>query len=162
MEEAGPVTHAFEAKLVRPEGTGAWTYVEVPATVSEALGSRGRVPVGGTVSGVAFRGSLMPAGEGRHFIVVAKPIRDEAGLATGDVVTVVIWPDTAERVVDQPPELITALDENPAARAVYEGYSYSHRKEYATWVGEAKKAETRATRAAKAVEMLLEGRKLKS
>jgi uncharacterized protein YdeI (YjbR/CyaY-like superfamily) len=35
--------------------------------------------------------------------------------------------------------------------------SYTHRKEYARWVGEAKKEQTRMARAAKAVRMLEQG-----
>jgi uncharacterized protein YdeI (YjbR/CyaY-like superfamily) len=31
----------------------------------------------------------------------------------------------------------------------FEAFSYSHQKEYADWVGEAKKAETRLSRALK-------------
>lgn len=158
-------THTFEAELVRPEGTGTWTYVEVPLEVSLALGARGRVAVVGTVTGTGasaeLKGSLLAQGGGRHFLVVAKPIRDEVGATTGDVVTVSIRQDPSERVVDVPPELAAALAENPAARDVYDAYSYSHRKEYAAWVGEAKKPETRAARAAKAVTMLQEGKKLK-
>lgn len=166
MTAASDVTHTFEAELIRPEGTGTWTYVEVPLDVSRALGARGRVAVVCTVTGasasVEFKGSLMARGGGRHFLVVAKPIRDEAGATTGDAVTVAVRRDTSERVVEVPQELAAALDENPAARDVYEGYSYSHRKEYATWVGEAKKSETRAARAAKAVAMLAEGKRLKA
>ena len=47
---------------------------------------------------------------------------------------------------------------DPAARTAYEGLAYSHRKEYAVWVGEAKRPETRARRAAQALSMLAEGR----
>ena len=45
--------------------------------------------------------------------------------------------------------------------AHYEKLSYSHRREYARWVADAKKEETRARRAAKAVEMLRAGKSLK-
>lgn len=155
-------THTFDAKLVRPEGTGTWTYVEVPPEVSEAFGARGRVAIAGTISDIPFRGSLMPAGEGRHFVVVAKPIRDAAKVTTGDTVRVAIKADTATGTVDVPPELATALKKNRAALDSFEGFSYSHRKEYASWVGEAKKAETRVARAEKAVAMLAEGKRLKA
>jgi uncharacterized protein YdeI (YjbR/CyaY-like superfamily) len=37
--------------------------------------------------------------------------------------------------------------------------SYSHKREYVNWIEEAKRAETRQRRIAKAVEMLREGRR---
>ena len=44
------------------------------------------------------------------------------------------------------------------AKAGFDGLAYSHRKEYARWIGEAKKEETRERRVAKALEMLREGK----
>ncbi len=154
----GESDHRFRGKLVRPEGTGTWTYVEVPAKVSDAFGARGRVPVAGTIAGIEFRGSMMPSGEGRHFVVVPKPIREAAGVTTGDTVEVRLRGDTAERTVEVPPELEAALKRNRKAREAFAAFSYSHRKEYVSWISEAKKAETRVARAEKAVAMLLEGR----
>ncbi|MDQ2788282.1 MAG: YdeI/OmpD-associated family protein [Actinomycetota bacterium] len=41
--------------------------------------------------------------------------------------------------------------------AVYEGLSFTNRKEYARWVAEAARYETREKRAAETVRMLREG-----
>lgn len=157
-----PKDHVFKAPLIRPEGTGTWTYVEVPEKVSKAFGMKGRAPIRGTIAGIEFRGSLMPGGEGRHFIVVAKPIREAAAVTTGDTVEVRVQADTGERTVELPAELVSALEEDATARETFEALAYSHRKEYATWVAEAKRAETRTARAAKALGLLREGRKLKA
>ncbi len=54
-----------------------------------------------------------------------------------------------------PEELVTALDARPDAKAVFEALPPSHRREYETWVQDAKKAETRHRRAAQAVARLL-------
>jgi hypothetical protein len=43
---------------------------------------------------------------------------------------------------------------------LFDALSYTHRKEYARWVAEAKKQVTRDPRAAKAIEMLLAGKTL--
>jgi Bacteriocin-protection, YdeI or OmpD-Associated len=43
-------------------------------------------------------------------------------------------------------------------RAGFDGLAFSHRKEYARWIGEAKKEETRERRVAKALEKLREGK----
>ena len=62
------------------------------------------------------------------------------------------------RTVDVPEDFAAALGKNRKARAAFEAGSYSFRKEYVMWVGEAKRAETRAKRIATSVEWLADGK----
>ena len=126
-----------------------------PFPVAEVFGSKARVAVAGTVNGVAFRNSIMPRGDGTHYMNIRKELLAASGASAGAEVTVTMRVDTAERVLELPEELTAALDGNVAAARVFHGLAYSHRKEYADWVGSAKKAETRVDRAGKAVERLL-------
>jgi uncharacterized protein YdeI (YjbR/CyaY-like superfamily) len=68
---------------------------------------------------------------------------------------VTVVSDLEERVVEIPPELEELLHESPEARKAFEALSYSHRREHATHVAEAKNPETRQRRAAKTIETLL-------
>jgi hypothetical protein len=63
------------------------------------------------------------------------------------------------RVVEVPDDFQAALDRSPAAKAFFDSIAYTHKKEYVRWITEAKKAETRESRIAKAVEMLESGKK---
>ncbi len=63
--------------------------------------------------------------------------------------------DNAERVVDVPMELETALEANPRAGIAFESLSFSHRREHADYVAEAKKPQTRVRRAEATIERLL-------
>jgi uncharacterized protein YdeI (YjbR/CyaY-like superfamily) len=58
-----------------------------------------------------------------------------------------------------PPELDSALSANPAARAVFDGFPPSCRREYVEWVAEAKRTETRDKRIAQAVLWIAEGKR---
>ncbi|HEX8380990.1 MAG TPA: YdeI/OmpD-associated family protein [Allosphingosinicella sp.] len=58
-----------------------------------------------------------------------------------------------------PRELANALAANPAAQATFGGFPPSCRREYAEWVAEAKRPQTRDRRIAQAVEWLAEGKK---
>ncbi|MEP6598990.1 MAG: YdeI/OmpD-associated family protein [Actinomycetota bacterium] len=78
-------------------------------------------------------------------------------MSPGATVQVRVELDDAPRTVDIPAELAATLGESPAATAAYDRLSYTHRKEYARWVGTAKRPQTRLDRAAKAVRMLLDG-----
>jgi Bacteriocin-protection, YdeI or OmpD-Associated/Domain of unknown function (DUF1905) len=152
---------AFEAKLEHSGVPGTWSTVRIPFDVEEAFGSRARVAVKGTVNGVAFRGSAMPAGDGTHFIVVNKALQQAAGAGAGDTLALVVEPDTAPRTVEVPEDLRSALGKDAAARGTFERLPPSHQKEYVSWIAAAKKAETRLARITRAVGMLAEGRRLK-
>jgi hypothetical protein len=60
---------------------------------------------------------------------------------------------------EAPPPLAAALARSAAARKVWDAIAPSHRREYARWITDAKKDETRARRVAQAVTMLAGGRK---
>ncbi len=79
-------------------------------------------------------------------------MRAGAGVAPGDRVTVDLVLDEEERTVEVPDDLATALDAD--ARAFFDALSYTHREEYVRWIEDAKRAETRHARVAKAVTML--------
>ena len=66
---------------------------------------------------------------------------------------------TTKAVFEVPEDLTGALRANEAAAATFEGFSPSCRREYAEWVTEAKRPETRAKRVAQAVEWMAEGKK---
>ncbi|MEZ5980124.1 MAG: YdeI/OmpD-associated family protein [Planctomycetota bacterium] len=57
-----------------------------------------------------------------------------------------------------PAELAAALARNAKARATFEAFAPSRRKEYVEWIAEAKRDETRSRRVAQAVEWMAEGK----
>lgn len=65
---------------------------------------------------------------------------------------------TAAKPIVIPPELAAALKKNKKASAAFDAMSPSHRREYATWIAEAKKDETRQRRLAQAMEQIAEGK----
>jgi hypothetical protein len=67
-------------------------------------------------------------------------------------------PRGAPRELEVPDYFMAALQENERALAVFEGFSYSHRKEYVEWVTEAKQEATRQRRLATAIEWMAEGK----
>jgi uncharacterized protein YdeI (YjbR/CyaY-like superfamily) len=64
----------------------------------------------------------------------------------------------APREVEVPGALAAALAADPQARASFERMAYTHRKEYAHWVGEAKLEQTRQRRVQQALEMIRAGK----
>lgn len=64
----------------------------------------------------------------------------------------------AAKPVIVPPELAKALARHESAKAAFDAFSPSHRREYCEWIREAKRDETKAKRVEQAIEMLAEGK----
>jgi hypothetical protein len=129
--------------------------VELPFDPRERFG-KARAPVRGTVAGASFQTTVAVYG-GRYYVGFNKRVRDRANIAIGEEVDVTIELDDEPRTVDVPPLLASALDRDAQAKAEFERLSYTHRREYAEWISEAKREETRVRRADKALAMLREG-----
>ncbi|HUJ27427.1 MAG TPA: YdeI/OmpD-associated family protein [Myxococcales bacterium] len=127
--------------------------VKLTEAAKKRLGvGRARMAIAGTADGVPFRTSAMNMGEG-HCFVFTQQLQKATGKHAGDTVAFEIWQDTAPRTVAVPRDLAKALKADAAAQAAFDAMSFTHRKEYARWVEEAKKPETRARRVEKAVRM---------
>jgi Bacteriocin-protection, YdeI or OmpD-Associated/Domain of unknown function (DUF1905) len=147
----------FTAEL-QDSGRGGGRWLEMPFDVKQVFGES-RPPVAGTLNGTPFRGRLSVYG-GKTYLGLNKEIRDEAGIDVGDKVHVVLDRDDTPREVEIPSELLVAFERDAAAKAAFDKLAFTHRKEYARWIAEAKKEETRERRVAKALEMLKAGEKL--
>lgn len=147
----------FDAVLNKPETVGAWTFFVIPFNVEETFGLKNHVKVKGSINGVEFRTSLAPRGDGSHYMVVSKTIREAAGINFGEPFHVVMEPDMEERVVEVPDLFRKIFEEHEEEGLVFEKLSYTRRKDFVDFVMDAKKDSTREKRIA---QMLEEIRKL--
>ena len=116
-----------------------------------------RFPVVATVNGYTWRTSVARMG-GEFLVGLNREVREAAGVAADDEVDVRLELDTNVRDVDVPAALAEALSRDPEAAAMFERLAFTHRKEFARWVAEAKRDETRQRRVEQAVEMIRAGR----
>ena len=118
-----------------------------------------RFPVRATVNGYSWQTSVARM-RGEFLVGLNKEVRTAAGVEAGDTVSVVLELDTEPREVEVPDALAEALAGDDAARAAFDRLAFTHRKEYARWIADAKRDETRERRVEKAVEMLRGGETL--
>jgi Bacteriocin-protection, YdeI or OmpD-Associated/Domain of unknown function (DUF1905) len=142
----------FEGTLEQ-HGTG--TLLEVPFDVRAVFG-KARAPVRGTVNGYPFRTTVATYG-GRYFLGFRREIGEAAGFDDGDKLAIVLELDDEPRTVEVPEVLRAALAADAAAKAAFEGLSFTHRREYVEWVTGAKREETRRARLKRGVGMLRDG-----
>ncbi len=148
----------FTSVIKQHENMNA-AYIEPPFDVEEVFGAK-RVKVLATFNGTEYRGSIVRMGS-CYMLGLTQEIRKKIGKDFGDSIEVTIEKDEVERVIEIPSDLLEVLNNNPEANKTYEKLSYSGKKDYVTWITEAKRAETRQSRLEKAVTLLAEGKKLK-
>lgn len=134
-------------------------FVEPPFDVEEVFGAK-RVKVLATFDGMEYRGSLVRMGE-CYMLGLTQEIRKRIGKDFGDTIDVTIEKDEEERVVEIPPDFSEAMKHNTEAQKTFEKLSFTGKKEYVTWITDAKKEETRTDRIEKAVARLVDGKKLR-
>ncbi len=140
------------------EATGPTTAcLVVPDEFVAALGGGRRPKVRVSLNGFVYRTSIDPMG-GRNLISVTAATREAAGVEVGQRVESEIELDTEPRTVDVPDDFAAALEAEPAARATFDGLSYSNRSWHVLQIEAAKSPETRARRIERSVAVLREGR----
>ncbi len=141
---------SFEAKLGSERNA---ILIVVPVDVRAIFG-RARPPVRVTVNGYTFRSTLAVYG-GVTYVGMRRSHREAARVNVGDDVRVSLELDTAPRVVKTPPALAAALKKNTKAAAAWRTLSFTHKKEHAQAIADAKKPATRERRVRAAIQMLL-------
>ena len=148
----------FRALIEREEGSEVCA-INAPFDVEQTFGTRGRVPVRGTLNGAPFRGSLFRMGGDCHFMVVNRHLRAAASVSGGETVPVQLERDDEPRTIDPPADFARALKGNKEAQATWDKLSYTHRREHVEHIEDAKKPETRQRRLEKSIALLAAGKK---
>jgi uncharacterized protein YdeI (YjbR/CyaY-like superfamily) len=149
------VTKSFQATLEPMASRLNWVVVRIPFDVSKVWGTRGQLKVKGDINGFPFRGSLFAAGGGAHFLPVNKRMQAGGKARAGETAKFRLEPDTGERTVAIPRELLRLLSEERTLLRWYHGLNYSARHEIANWIEEVKSPEARERRAVQLAERLL-------
>jgi hypothetical protein len=141
---------------LQPRGPAAAVVLDDAQVAAVGEGAR-RFAVVATVNGYTWRTSVARMG-GEFLLGLNREVREGAGVEAGDVVDVTLELDAAPREVDVPEVLAAALAADPQAKASFDQMAFTHRKEYARWVADAKQEETRQRRVRQALEMIRAGK----
>ena len=81
---------SIAAKVEKFCGKAAWHYIRIPKNISQTIcgNSRGMVPVEVVVHGYKWNTSLLPIGDGDHFIALKKEVREKCKIKLGDSVKI--------------------------------------------------------------------------
>jgi hypothetical protein len=145
----------FKTQL-QPRGPAAAVILDDAQVAAVGEGAK-RFPVVATVNGYTWRTTVVRMG-GEFLLGLSKEVRQGAGAEAGDEVDVTLELDTAPREVEVPEALAAALAADPEAKASFDRMAFTHRKEYARWIADAKQEQTRQRRLGQALEMIRAGK----
>jgi hypothetical protein len=143
------LSQTVRVKIVRD---GSMCFVPVPFDPKAVFG-KVRAPVRVTLNGYTYRSTIAAMG-GVVFIPLRRSNREAAGLTGDETLDVEIALDKGKRVVNPPRDFVAALKAAPPAWQRWQELSFSHQREYAEAIAEARKPETRSRRIAGAVRMI--------
>jgi hypothetical protein len=144
---------SFIGKVESPDGQGTQSFLELPPELVAALGRGKKPPIRLTLKGYTYRTTVAVYG-GQYLVPVRREVREAAGIVFDEPIEVTVELDIDERTVDVPPELLSAFEVEPKLHAVFDGLSFTARKELVESITQAKRDETRRRRLAQALEQL--------
>jgi hypothetical protein len=146
---------SFKTQL-QPGGPAAAVILDDAQVAAVGEGAK-RFPVVATVNGYTWRTTVVRM-RGEFLLGLSKEVRQGAGAEAGDEVDVTVALDTAPREVEVPEALAAALAADAEAKASFDRMAFTHRKEYARWIADAKQEQTRERRLGQALEMIRAGK----
>jgi hypothetical protein len=144
-----PASKTFRARIVRD---GSMCFIPLSFDPKAVFG-KVRAPVKVTLNGYTYRSTVAAMG-GPPCVPLRKSNREAAGLDGGEMIRVTLTLDTEKREVKPPTDLVKALKAAPPAWERWRELSFTHQREHAEAIMEAKKPETRSRRIERAVEVL--------
>jgi hypothetical protein len=143
----------FQAVLETDLDSSA-TFIVIPFDVQQVYGTRGRIPVAGTINGYPFRTTLSPYG-GKHYLGINKTTRDSANVRAGELVEIVLDYDSEPRTVILPDDFAQVLMANETALSTWNKLSYTKQKDIVRSIEDARKPETRQSRIERTIDKLI-------
>ena len=141
-------SRTYKTKIITDPDGGTMTAIDVPFDPKEVFG-KVRAPVRVKLNGYTFRSTIFRM-DGATWIPLCREHREGAGVRGGQTLSVTLTLDEAPRTVDVPKDLAAAL-KAANLRDRFDAMSFTHRREYAEAVEDAKKPETRLRRIEKCV-----------
>jgi len=135
--------HQFKAVI---EIIGINPYVAVPdkilaAVFKQAGKEKGHIPIKGEVNGLPYKQTLVKYGGAWRLYINTSMLKNSPG-RIGETIILTIVYDSADRTIPSPPELIKALEANPAAKSVFDSLPPSRRHEIVRYIASLKTASS--------------------
>lgn len=136
----------------------SWTFIIIPAAVAKQIHDNKKgFRVKGKLDNYKIEMvSLLPVGDGDFMMPLNQKMRKGIGKsAIGEKVHVEIELDS--RVPELCEELLVCLEDEPRAKATFDGFTPSHQRYFSKWIEDAKTIETKTKRLTRVIDGLAKG-----
>ena len=92
MDDGPQTTYQVEGRVDVFDRPGGWYFIAVPQWISDELAplaDRGLIAIRAAIGTTSWDTSLLPMGDGTHFVALNKAVRDRNDLTDGSNVTIV-------------------------------------------------------------------------
>lgn len=154
------MTKKYEYKTILIKGSQLGVFAEFPFESAKEFGTRKAVRVKATFDGKMYRMSLLPHGNGTHWLHIKKEIRDAIGKTEGDSVNICIEKDEKLPEIKVPEYLQWLLEDDPKMIKAFKKIPYSTKKFWMEYIDEPKTDDGKVKRINRFFEILMD-RKIK-
>ena len=146
----------YEYKTILINGPQMGVFAEFPFESAKEFGTRKAIHVKATFDGEMYRMSLLPHGNGTHWLNLKKEIRDAIGKTEGDTVHIIIEKDENPPEIKIPSYLEWLLENDPDMMKRFKSLSYSAKKFWINFIDEPKSDEGKVMHVNRFFEFLME------
>ena len=136
----------YEYETILIKGTQLGVFAEFPFESAKEFGTRKAVRVKATFDGKMFRMSLLPHGNGTHWLHLKKEIRDAIGKTEGDSVHIIVEKDENLPEIIVPEYLQWLLENDAGMKKRFEKLPYSAKKFWISYIDEPKSDDGKVSR----------------
>lgn len=140
------MTNEYKYTTLLVKGPRNGVFAHFPYQSAKIFGTRKTVRVKATFEGKTYEMSLLPHGNGTHWLHVRKEIRQAIGKDEGDMVNICIVPDNSPQKIDIPDYLQWLLEDDPEMMKAFVEQTYSSKKFWVEFIEEPKSDEVKVNR----------------
>lgn len=140
------MTEKYKYETILIKGPGLGVFAEFPFESAKIFGTRKAVRVKATFEGKMFRMSLLPRGNGTHWLHLRKEIRDAIGKDEGDTVSICIEKDENPPTIKVPEYLNWLLENEPDMMKKFNRLTRATKKFWVEFIEEVKSEEVKVQR----------------
>ncbi|MBT3383105.1 MAG: DUF1905 domain-containing protein [Prolixibacteraceae bacterium] len=149
----------FEYETILIKGAQNGVFAEFPFESAKEFGTRKAVSVKAVFDGETYFMSLLPTGNGTHWLHVKKDIRLAIGKDEGDSVKIVVEKDESPKTMEMPEYLQWLLENDLKMMGAFHKLSFSAKKFWTGFVSEPKTDDAKVKRINRLFEVLRENNK---
>jgi hypothetical protein len=140
------MTGKFEYKTVLIKGTQNGVFAEFPFDGVKEFGTRKPVPVKVLIEGKMVEMSLLPCGNGKHWLHIKKELRTAIGKDEGDTVNISLEKNNSQKTIEIPEYLQWLLENDMGMMKKFLKLPYSAKKFWIWHIEEPKNEDTKVER----------------